>query len=275
MRRIKPVFFALGAVMLGAVCLACGGPPAPSATPAGGGTAQASGAMCQAYGVKDVAGGMYTVQDDEWGSKEAQCVSVKGGTAFTVTKSEIANPATGNPGSYPSIYAGCNWGACTHGGLAAQPQQLSDLGNGDVTTTLDTTDPAGGAYDVSYDIWTNKEPTASGAPDGAEVMVWLNSHGGVQPAGDKVASGVTIDGNQYDVWYSSNAGNGPCVTYDMTTAHTKVTNLDLLPLFEDAGDRGYLDASWYLIAVEAGFEIWQGGTGLAVNDFSVALANAA
>ncbi len=59
------------------------------------------------------------------------------------------------------------------------------------------------------------------------------------------------------------------------TAHTDVSDLDLLPLFEDAGNRGYLDPSWYLIAVEAGFEIWQGGAGLAVQDFSVALKGAA
>ena len=126
---------------------------------------------------------------------------------------------------------------------------------------------------MSYDIWLNKTPTASGAPNGAEVMVWLNHHGGVQPAGDEVASGVKIGGYSYDVWYSKDAGNGPCVTYSMTTAHTDVTNLDLLPLFEDGGNRGYLDPSWYLIAVEAGFEIWQGGEGLAVRHFSVALGN--
>jgi cellulose 1,4-beta-cellobiosidase len=57
----------------------------------------------------------------------------------------------------------------------------------------------------------------------------------------------------------------------MTTAHTEVANLDLYPLFVDAGQRGYMSASLYLIAVEAGFEIWQGGAGLAVKHFSVAL----
>jgi hypothetical protein len=278
MRRSKPVLFALAAIALGTGCFACGGPTASTMAPITGGTgpaARGTTTMCQPYQVTDVAGGTYTVQDDEWGSSAAQCVSTTGGTGFTVTKSEIAKPADGDPGSYPSIYAGCNWGACTQGGLAARPQQLGNLNPGDVTTTLTTTDPPGGAYDVSYDIWVNKTPTTPGAPDGLEVMVWLNRQGGVQPAGDEVASGVTIGGYQYDVWYSTNAGNGPCVTYLMTTGHTKVTNLDLLPVFEDAGQRGYLDPSWYLIAVEAGFEIWQGGAGLAVQDFSVALKDAA
>jgi cellulose 1,4-beta-cellobiosidase len=60
----------------------------------------------------------------------------------------------------------------------------------------------------------------------------------------------------------------------MTTVHTAVANLDLYPLLLDAGQRNYLSSSWYLIAVEAGFEIWQGGTGLAVKQFSVALGPA-
>jgi cellulose 1,4-beta-cellobiosidase len=33
--------------------------------------------------------------------------------------------------------------------------------------------------------------------------------------------------------------------------------------------RGYTKSSWFLIDVEAGFELWQGGAGLATNSFSV------
>lgn len=272
MLRIRPVLFAAGTVMIAAGCLACGGSggsgtsaPATAAAPPGQNTT-----MCQPYQTTDIDGGTYTLQDDEWGSSAAECVATSGGTDFTVTKSAIAKSAGGDPGSYPSLYAGCNWGDCTKGGLTAHPQLLSDVGPGDVLTSFDTTDPAGGAYDVSYDIWTNREPTASGAPDGTEVMVWLNSHGGVEPAGNQVAT-ATIGGYKYDVWYSSNAGNGPCVTYDMTAARSSVSGLDLAPLFADAAQRGYLSSSWYLIAVEAGFEIWHGGAGLAVKSFSVDL----
>src|ERR1017187_7336194 len=35
------------------------------------------------------------------------------------------------------------------------------------------------------------------------------------------------------------------------------------------GSRGYIQPSWYLIDVEAGFELWQGGAGLATNSFAV------
>ncbi|HEY2128998.1 MAG TPA: cellulose binding domain-containing protein [Streptosporangiaceae bacterium] len=38
--------------------------------------------------------------------------------------------------------------------------------------------------------------------------------------------------------------------------------------------RGYTKPSWYLIDVEAGFELWQGGAGLATNSFSVNIGGA-
>jgi cellulose 1,4-beta-cellobiosidase len=40
----------------------------------------------------------------------------------------------------------------------------------------------------------------------------------------------------------------------------------------DAVKRGYISNSWYLIDVEAGFELWQGGAGLATKSFSVHVA---
>lgn len=267
MLRIRSIIVAAAGIVLGAGCVACGGSSSTGSVSDPGSVAT----MCQAYQTRAVDGGSYTIQDDEWDSKAAECVSTKGGSDFTVTQSAISNSSTGDPGSYPSLYAGCNWGSCTKGGLTANPQLLDSMAPGAVTTSLDTTDPAGGAYDVSYDIWLNKTPTTSGAPDGLEVMVWLNSHGGVEPAGSVVASNVKVGGYTYDVWYSSNAGNGPCVTYAMTSTRSAVSNLDLYPLLLDAGTRGYANASWYLIAVEAGFEIWNGGTGLATKSFSVSL----
>src|SRR5262249_8138130 len=43
-------------------------------------------------------------------------------------------------------------------------------------------------------------------------------------------------------------------------------------LIADAVSRGYISSSWYLIDVEAGFELWQGGAGLASKSFSVKVA---
>jgi hypothetical protein len=48
--------------------------------------------------------------------------------------------------------------------------------------------------------------------------------------------------------------------------------MGLRPLIADAVRRGYIKPSWYLVDVEAGFEIWRQGAGLATRSFSVHVA---
>jgi cellulase/cellobiase CelA1 len=55
----------------------------------------------------------------------------------------------------------------------------------------------------------------------------------------------------------------------MTSPATSVSNLDIGTLAQDSVSRGYTKSSWYLMDVEAGFELWQGGAGLTTNSFSV------
>ena len=57
-------------------------------------------------------------------------------------------------------------------------------------------------------------------------------------------------------------------------AATSVSGLDVGALAQDAVSRGYLSSSCYLIDVEAGFELWRGGAGLATGSFSVNVAGA-
>ena len=143
-----------------------------------------------------------------------------------------------------------------------------------MTTNWSTSQPGGGNdYDVAYDIWFNQTPTASGQPNGTELMIWLNHNGHVQPFGSKVASDVSLGGRSYDVWYGQQGWN--TVSYTMNSGTTSVRNLDLRPLVADLVKRGYLKRSWYLIDVEAGFELWHGGAGLATKSFSVNVAAAA
>jgi Glycosyl hydrolase family 12 len=71
----------------------------------------------------------------------------------------------------------------------------------------------------------------------------------------------------YDVWFSNQGWN--TISYSMTSPATSVSNLDIDQLIADAVSRGYIQNSWYLIDVEAGFELCQGGAGLATTSFSV------
>ena len=234
------------------------------------GAQAATTTLCQEQ-TGPVSGGTYTVQNNEYDSSASECVTTDGGADFTVANSSIANATNGSPGSYPSIYQGCHWGSCSSGGLTSSPVQVSALTTGKVTSSWSTTQPGGSsAYDVAYDIWFNQTPTTSGQPNGTEIMVWLNHNGSVQPFGSEVASNVSLGGHTYNVW-EGNQSSWDTVTYDMTSPATSVSNLDIGTLAQDSVSRGYTKSSWYLIDVEAGFELWQGGAGLVTNSFSVSV----
>jgi hypothetical protein len=221
-----------------------------------------------------VAKGTAAVQNNEWGSGEPESIATIGNAGFTVENSSIANAVNGAPGGYPSIYSGCHWGDCTQGGLAAHPVPVTALTKpGTVRTSWSTTQPAGNAYDVAYDIWFNQAPTTTGQPNGAELMVWINHHGGVEPYGTQVGTSE-INGVSYQVWEGAQAW-GDTISYVMNNPTTSVKNLDIGGLAADAVHRGYVRTSWDLIDVEAGFELWQGGAGLATNSFSVNLSKSA
>lgn len=99
-------------------------------------------------------------------------------------------------------------------------------------------------------------------------MIWLNHSGPIQPAGSVVASDVNIGGNLYNIWYGGSAPGGT-VSYVLVNPVDSVSNLDLGPIAANAVSRGYMAASWFLIDVEAGSEIWQGDQGFTADSFSV------
>ena len=255
----RPVFVAAVALLL-----ALGG---SFAVLSGGEAYAATTSLCQQQ-TASVAGGSYIVQNNEYDSSAQECVTTDGNADFTVASSSIDNATNGSPGAYPSIYQGCHWGDCSSGGLSSDPIEVSKLTPGTATSSWSTTQTGSGAYDVAYDIWFNQTPTTTGQPDGTEIMVWLNHNGSVQPFGSQVATNVSIGGHIYDVWYGAQS-TWDTVTYEMTSPATSVSNLDIGTLAQDSVSRGYTESSWYLIDVEAGFELWQGGAGLATNSFSV------
>jgi hypothetical protein len=260
-------FFAARAISPGGqVAAASASPAAATTTAAEAGTAT----LCQQQ-TATVSRGPYIVQNNEFDSSAPECVSIDGGDDFTVASSSINNATNGSPGAYPSVYQGCHWGNCSSGGLSAHPIVVSSLTSGSVITSWSTTQPGGSsAYDVAYDIWFNQTPTTAGQPNGTELMIWLNHNGPVQPFGSEVASNVGVDGTNYNIWEGTQSGWNT-VTYEMTTPATSVTNLDIGSLAQDMVSRGYTQSSYYLIDVEAGFELWQGGAGLKTNSFSVTL----
>jgi hypothetical protein len=133
-------------------------------------------------------------------------------------------------------------------------------------------------YDVAYDIWFNQTSTTTTQPNAEELMVWLNYNGAIYPIGGSAVATATIDGVTYNIWEGSQTNTSgiswKTVSYVPTTAYTPsgataLSNLNIGDLALDSVSRGYMSSSDWLIDVEMGFEIWQGGTGLAVNSLSI------
>ncbi|MFE0464199.1 cellulose binding domain-containing protein, partial [Kitasatospora sp. NPDC058965] len=253
---------ARGRTGLAALLLAVGAllPTAVAAGPA----AAAGTSVCTPQGTLPVNNGEYTLQANEWNSSAPQCVTATGGTAWSVSTASFNLSTSGAPATYPSLYKGCHWGACTTG--SNLPIQVSNLGS--ATSSWSTEQPSSGAYDVAYDLWINSTPTTAGQPDGTEIMIWLNSRGGVQPFGGKTGTS-TAAGHSWDVWTGQQT-SWKIISYVYQGGTTSLTGLDVAALIRDAVARGEVNPQHYLIDAEAGFEIWQGGQGLATDAFSFA-----
>lgn len=220
---------------------------------------------CAQFGTVSINGGQYIYQQDEWNSTAQQCATVNG-VGFTLTTANFNLLTNGPPATYPSVYRGCHWGDCTSSNPF--PIQVSNIAS--ASTSVSITQPSGYNNDAAYDIWFNQTSTTSGQPNGTEVMIWINHQGSPQPFGSDVAT-ATIDGASWQVW-TGRESSWNIVSYVRQTPVSSVSNLNLLPFFDDAVSRGSLETSWWLIDVEYGFEIWTGGQGLAVSNFSVSAA---
>jgi hypothetical protein len=214
--------------------------------------------VCDKFGSTDVDNGRYTVQNDLWGASTSQCVYAFD-TGFRV---EANHNKDSGPASYPSIVFGCNYGNCTKG--TPFPRPISDLG--DLRTSWTTTTPAKGDYNVSYDIWLDPTARKTGRPTGLELMIWLKHTDRVNPIGKKVGE-TTLDGVPYEVWQGK--ADVTTISYVRTQATNSVTNLSIPTFVTDATKRGVAKPGWYMTSVQAGFEPWIGGTGLATTNFSV------
>jgi chitodextrinase len=217
---------------------------------------------CQPFGTIDTQDGQYRIQANEWNSSAQQCITYNSGTAWSVSTANFSLPTNGAPATYPSIFKGCHWGNCTPG--SGLPIQVNNLAT--ATSSWSTAQVGSGAYDVAYDIWFNSTPTTPGQPDGTELMIWLNSRGGVQPFGSRTGTSGAA-GHNWDVW-TGQQSSWKIISYVSNPGVTAVDNLDVKALINDAVSRGSLNSAHWLIDAEAGFEIWQGGQGLATNSFA-------
>ena len=190
--------------------------------------------------------------------------------AMTVTTSGITS-SNNSPASYPSIVDGWHWGSWNGSYTKSGAKTLSALSS--VTSSWSFTPPAGQKWDVSYDMWVASS-TGISAPDGStlEVMVWLDYATGTttNPIGSKLTNSITVGGTTWEIWYGQ-TGSWHTVTYRRTPGTGAVTSLDLLAFLKDAVTHGTGTTSWYLLSVEAGFELFNATSGGSIDSYSVTI----
>jgi hypothetical protein len=214
--------------------------------------------ICGKWDYLSINGNEYMAQNNIWGADTPQCIDVNG-TSFTVTSSNHNMSTSGSPAAYPSLFKGCHWEDCTDN--SNMPIAISQIQSAAIDWS--TSVPGSGAYNVTTEAWFKRNSTP-GDPDGAELMIWINHNGSVQPGGSQIGT-ANIGGYSWEVWFSPIDWN--FLTYRINGSRTSI-NIDYKPFIEDAISRGYIQSGWYMMDIEAGFEIWQGGTGLATNSFT-------
>ncbi|MBM0276765.1 GH12 family glycosyl hydrolase domain-containing protein [Micromonospora tarensis] len=222
-----------------------------------GGNASADTQICEQYGSTTIQG-RYVVQNNRWGTTAQQCINVTS-TGFEITTLNGSSPTNGAPTAYPSVFFGCHYTNCSPGtNLPIQVSQISSA------TSSISYRYVSGIYNASYDIWLDPSPKKDGVNQ-MEIMIWLNRQGPIQPIGSVVGT-ANLAGRTWEVWRGSNGSNN-VISYVAPSAISSL-NFSVLDFINDTRNRGAITNSWYLTSIQAGFEPWQGGVGLAVTSFS-------
>lgn len=235
-----------------------------------------------------VDGETYVIQNNNWGNEAGAQTLTFVNDSFTVTDGPDGASCAGCPLSFPTIYIGAN-GNTAGGEFATRETDNLPAAIGDIsaiaTHVVWSGNPANAS--ASYELWFASPSRGDltgklyyDALDGA-IMIWLHDPASAQPIGSVVAT-VTINGMLWDVWLGprGSAGlsddadlladpNAPVISY-VAKSSTNTFDGDLSAFLTDAQERSEQVTEETLVTdVFFGFEIWSGGQGLKVDNFSV------
>src|SRR3954454_13606272 len=225
------------------------------------GPASADTQICDQYGSTTIEG-RYVVMNNRWGTSAQQCINVTG-SGFSITSQQGTGSTSGAPVSYPAVYLGCHYTNCSPG--TNLPMRVSSISS--ATSSITYNFVSGATYDAAYDIWLDPTPRTD-VVNQQEIMIWFNRQGSIHPIGSVVGN-ATIGGRTWQVWQGSNGSNN-VISYVAPSAISS-WNFSVLDFINDVKNRGAITSAWYLTSIQAGFEPWIGGAGLAVTNFSAAV----
>jgi Glycosyl hydrolase family 12 len=220
--------------------------------------------------VKSKYGSRYDIVNDNFAGR-AECITNRRKRPnFLVTKSR-AHSNGPEVQAFPFILSGCSWGLCTPGvPLPAQAKNLRA-----VKATWYTTLRTSGRWNAAFDLWFGRQRSSmNGQAKGAELMVWLQA--GDFPVGRHVRV-ISIGSHRYHFhhWRANHSGiRWNYIQFRFVRGTNHVRYFNLLPVIKRAERMGLVRRWWWLLNVEAGFEIWRGGKGLGVKSFSTHIETA-
>ena len=217
--------------------------------------------MCHRDARTRVAHG-HVVRNDVIIPTDTECLTLSP-DGFTISRS-TARSRGGDTIAFPNIFTGCEWGSCAR--ESGLPRRVARLHS--PATSWAVRRPPPGLWDIGYDIWFSKHFHASGQDHGAEMMIWIGTSG----FGPSPGRPVRIDGIRWWFRHHTACNSLGCWNYLLfrrVVQTNTVRNLALAPFIRYSRHQHLLSRSWYMQAVEAGIEIWRGGTGFAVRSFSL------
>jgi hypothetical protein len=257
-----------------AVALAAAAPAIPAQAAATSAAAVAAGTvrqvrittLCKRYqhfAIETAQGAHFVVKNDNYGGQR-ECLAIRGKRPdFTVTQSQLPTWHA-KPQAYPFILRGCSWGTCSAPD-ASLPTQVSALRR--PVATWYTTQVPKGEWDAALDTWFGTRPMTTGQADGAEMMIWLNARRIKVPPHTPI---LHIGQVRWYLLHWRACHTGTCwnyVQFRRVWPVLRVRKLPLLPFIHRAETHGWIQPGWWLENIEAGFELWQGGAGLATDWF--------
>ncbi|KAJ6458323.1 glycoside hydrolase family 12 protein [Mycena vitilis] len=124
--------------------------------------------------------------------------------------------------------------------------------------------------DVSYDLWLSKTAGTTGASANSsyEIMVWLSTRGGAQPAGSPNGT-ATVNGVTWKLY------KGTVSTWNIFSfvAPSEITdfNSDLKPFLTFLTQNQGVPSSHFLVQAQAGTEPFIGSATLTTNSYSMSI----
>jgi hypothetical protein len=218
---------------------------------------------------------LYNIYTENGGKLSDTLQLTKVGAAFSPAIKVLR--ASSGGWIYPNISAGAERGM--RPADTWYPVQIGYAGRsaGNVWLRSATTLVGSGSYNAAYDVWFEPVADTTGAQQsfgGAEIMIWNAAkrngrwiyNGPGRYYGKFSADGMTWNVN------GSRVGTGSHTwmrLYFVATRPLSFFNGSFSPFMQHAGQLGYLKQQWYLTGIDYGFEVDQGGTGLAVTNVSV------